>query len=144
VLDNLSWNLGNGKQINFWLDSWCGPPIASSLNIPSFISSNLIVKVSDFIPDHHWFFPTLVLHRFPNINLLIQHATIHVRDTNDKLLWKASSSGIITFKEDFLFKTTGGQHIGWAKKIWSPDIPLTKSMLGWRHMHDRFPIDNKL
>jgi hypothetical protein len=34
ILSNSVWLLGNGKDINFWSDSWCGRPLVEQFNIP--------------------------------------------------------------------------------------------------------------
>lgn len=49
VQSNCGWQLGNGNDINFWLDNWCGVSIASQLNIPTHLHGNLTAKVKDFI-----------------------------------------------------------------------------------------------
>jgi hypothetical protein len=52
IMDNTCWLLGNGTKINFWLHDWCGTilgdmfPISQSQHIQ-------LLKVSDFITDHH-------------------------------------------------------------------------------------------
>lgn len=34
IISNSIWTIGNGREINFWLDDWCGNFLAQSLNIP--------------------------------------------------------------------------------------------------------------
>jgi len=41
INDNCSWIIGNGENINFWLDSWLEKPIASILNLPKNVHSTL-------------------------------------------------------------------------------------------------------
>jgi len=144
ILGNSSWNLGNGNQINFWRDNWCGEPITSSLNLPTFLASNLTAKVCDFIRNYKWYFPLVVQQLFPAITVIAQKVTIPKVDLEDKLLWTPSHSGQLSFKESHLFKTHGGQQLNWAKVIWSPDIPPSKSMLAWRLMQDKIPTNDKL
>jgi len=50
----------------------------------------------------------------------------------------------LTFNEAFLFKYGIGQNIHWAKAIWSPDIPPSKSFLAWRLMHNKVPTYENL
>ena len=66
VLDNIIRNLGNGSKINLWFDTWCGPLIASSLNLPAFISSYLTATVNDFIHNQKWYLPIPVQQFFSN------------------------------------------------------------------------------
>ncbi|MCI46276.1 RNA-directed DNA polymerase (Reverse transcriptase), partial [Trifolium medium] len=34
LMENSSWLLGKGDNINFWLDDWCGAPLVQTLHIP--------------------------------------------------------------------------------------------------------------
>jgi hypothetical protein len=49
--DNCTWLLGDGKDINFWNDSWCGNPLFDQLSILVHISQSLTSTVSDFLVD---------------------------------------------------------------------------------------------
>lgn len=144
VLQNSSWNLGNGTLINFWRDNWCGQPLADSFNLPTFIADNLQAKVCDFIQDYHWNIPDSVSVIFPAIKQLVKQVTIPKFCAEDKRIWTSNISGILSFKDAFLHKTPAAQQFHWAKTIWSPDIPPSKSMLAWRLMHDRLPTDEHL
>jgi hypothetical protein len=52
LMDNTSWLLGRGDNINFWLDEWCGQPLVHTLQIPSHLHQNITAKVEDFIVDN--------------------------------------------------------------------------------------------
>ena len=62
----------------------------------------------------------------------------------DSLNWKHTQNGLLSFKDAFLFKSSKGQKIQWAKTIWSPDIPPSKSILIWRILHNRMPTNENL
>jgi hypothetical protein len=47
--DNTIWLLGNGENINFWTDNWCGTSLVDFFNIPDHISQNLSSAVSDYL-----------------------------------------------------------------------------------------------
>ncbi|GAU28980.1 hypothetical protein TSUD_391800 [Trifolium subterraneum] len=64
--------------------------------------------------------------------------------SQDKLLWKHTDSGDWQLMEAYLFKMQQFQDLYWAKIIWSPDIPPSKSFLAWRLMHDKVPTDENL
>lgn len=51
------------------------------------------------------------------------------------LLWKATNSRELSFKDAFIFKSKIGQQLHWSKTIWSPYTPPSKYMLAWRIMH---------
>jgi hypothetical protein len=57
IRDNSIWLLGNGADINFWLDNWCGVPIAEQLDIPNHLRRSLSASVSDFISNGQWSIP---------------------------------------------------------------------------------------
>jgi hypothetical protein len=48
LLENSTWLIGDGNDINFWSDSWCGKPL-EKLHIPDNITPFLISTVSDFM-----------------------------------------------------------------------------------------------
>jgi len=62
----------------------------------------------------------------------------------DKFVWKSSSTSDLSLKEAFLFKYGACQNIFWAKGLWSPDIPPSKSLTTWRLMHNKLPTDDNL
>jgi hypothetical protein len=51
--------------------------------------------------------------------------------------------GDLQLKEAYVFKNQQFQELNWAKAIWSPDIPPSKSLLVWR-MHEKVPTDENL
>jgi len=141
---NCSWVVGNEEKNNFWLDSWCGDPIVDTLNLPYHLQSNLTATVRDFIHNSHWNFPDFVSNTFLGLRNFFMQITLPLDYKEDKLVWKSSTASDLTFKEAFLFKYGIGQNIHWAKAIWSPDIPSSKSFLSWRLMHDKVPTDENL
>jgi hypothetical protein len=46
--NNTLWLLGNGENINFWNNCWCGAPLSPALQILEAISQNLTSLVSEF------------------------------------------------------------------------------------------------
>jgi len=50
----------------------------------------------------------------------------------------------ISFKEAYLYKSPISQHFQWGKKVWSADIPPSKSLLAWRLMHNKLPTDENM
>jgi len=139
IQSNCAWQVGSGEQINFWLDRWCGDPIASQLNLPVHFQHNLSAKVSDFIVNHQWNFPFSVLISFPELKHLVEQVTIPIELTKDKLVWMKNNTGDLSFKEAFLFKYDTGQNVNWTKSLWCPDIPPSQSLPVWRIMHNKVP-----
>jgi len=129
IIDNSSWLLGNGNNIKFWSDSWCGTTIGEKLNIPSPIVSQMSSKVNDFIIGHQWAIPSSLQNLFPQLCQILDQVSIPQVSLEDKLVWKSSSTRSLSLKEAYLYKAQVGQKIHWAKIIWSPDIPPSKSMM---------------
>jgi hypothetical protein len=101
-------------------------------------------KVNEFIVNGQWRIPFFVLRSFPQVKHLAEQVTIPFEETADKLIWKHSNNGELSFKQAFEFKYGTGQNIKWAKSLWCPEIPPSKSLLVWRIMHRKIPIDDKL
>jgi hypothetical protein len=93
MFDNSIWLLGNGKDINFWNDNWCGPSLSEVFNIPDHISQNLTSSVSDYILNGSWNIPPQLSQKFGTLNLLVQQVTIPLEPSQDLLLWKHTDSG---------------------------------------------------
>jgi hypothetical protein len=80
IMENSVWLLGNGVNINFWNDCWCGEPIFFTLNIPPSISQNLSSSVSDFIHNDSWFLPPQLVQMFPSLNQLVHQVVIPLKE----------------------------------------------------------------
>jgi len=64
ILDDTSWQLGNGEMINFWCDTWYGDPFTSTFNISTHLHNSLNLPVSQFIINNKWCVPQDVLQVF--------------------------------------------------------------------------------
>jgi len=141
---NSSWLLGNGNDINFWTDSWCGSPLASTLNIPNDLHSSLKALVSQFIINSAWSIPPNLLQIFPNLQSFIDDIVIPINDRDDQFIWNHSHDGGLSFKEAYQFHCNAGQNLAWAKCIWNNAIPPSKSTMVWRSLHNKIPTDENL
>lgn len=140
---NVSWLVGDGENINFWKDPWCGTPLFISLNLPQNTLHSLCEKVSDFI-SNFWRNVPFVQAAYPNINQIVNQVTLPSPHREDRWVWNLSNSGDLTFKDEFLHKSPHGQASHWANTIWSVDIPPSKSLTAWRLMHGKLPTDENL
>jgi len=100
--------------------------------------------VGDFIVDRQWNLPADFYVDFPEICKLVQQVIIPIQQVNDKLVWIDTTNGSLSFKDAYVFKDTYTPAIHWAKCIWSPHIPPSKSLLTWRLMNDKMPVDGNL
>jgi ribonuclease HI len=144
IMNNSVWLLGNGTNINFWTDSWCGSPLIEQLNIPVQLGPLLSSTVSDFILNGQWTIPPQLCLMFNNLSSIINKVTIPIEDSQDKLLWKHTDSGDVELKQAYSFKLQQFHDLPWAKLIWNQAIPPSKSLMVWRLMHQKMPTDENL
>jgi hypothetical protein len=144
IMSNSIWLLGNGENINFWNDLWCGIPLSVQFHIPDHISTSLSSKVSDYIVNRGWSIPTFLSQLFPTLISIVNQVIIPLEPCSDSLLWKHTNNGDLNLKEAYLFKTQSWQELPWAKYIWSIELPPSRSFLVWRLFHDKIPTDDHL
>ncbi|MCH97022.1 ribonuclease H protein [Trifolium medium] len=144
ITDNTFWLLGNGEEINFWNDNWCGSIMADHFNVPNHLRKFLSSTVRDYIFNGQWNFPPQMHQHLNNLVCLVQKVTIPLEASQDKLLWKHSDTGELQLNEAYQFKLQQFQDLNWAKAIWNSDIPPSKSLLVWRLMHNKIPTDENL
>jgi ribonuclease HI len=144
LMSNSIWLLGNGENINFWNDPWCGVPLSVQFQIPAHISAALSSKVCDYIVNGGWHIPPYLSQLFPTLNCMVNQIIIPLDPCADSLLWKHTDDGDLHLKDAYLFKTQGWEELSWAKYIWSIDLPPSKSFLVWRLFHDKIPTDEHL
>ncbi|XP_019437071.1 PREDICTED: uncharacterized protein LOC109343269 [Lupinus angustifolius] len=119
IMENSIWLLGNGNNINYWLDNWLGYPLTDLLGIPNPISSVLLAKVANFIHDSSWIIPSWMARLHPEVCQQIVKTPISNASMDDMLAWLHSSDGILTMKEAYLFtKPAQSQHNS-CKHIWN-------------------------
>ncbi|CAJ2670958.1 unnamed protein product [Trifolium pratense] len=104
IMENTIWLLGNGEEINFWNDNWCGAPLADQFNIPFQTSHLLSSTVSDYILNGQWNIPPQLSQAFDNLTSIVHQVIIPMDQSQDKLLWKHTDSGDLELKEAYQFK----------------------------------------
>jgi ribonuclease HI len=144
IAENSIWLLGNGENINFWNDNWCGTILSEHYNIPSQTKQLLTSTVSDYIANGHWAIPPQMELEFLNLSSIVNQAIISLETCPDSLLWQHTDSGSLELKDAYNFKMPQLQDLFWAKYIWSSDIPPSKSFMVWRLMHEKMPTDENL
>lgn len=145
ILNNTSWQLGNGELINFWCDNWCKIPFVDLFNIPPHLHSSLQSTVSQFINNNNWCVPQDILQVFPNLQQSLNLVSIPLIQKEDKFIWKKSHDGNLSFKDAYIFQSASNhQHPSWSKIIWNAAIPPSKSLLTWRILHEKMPTDEHL
>ncbi|GAU43411.1 hypothetical protein TSUD_398880 [Trifolium subterraneum] len=113
-------------------------------HIPSHVGHYLTSTVSDYLVNGQWFFPAFFYQHFNALCGIVQQVTIPIEPAQDKLLWKHTDTCELQLSDAYLFKLQPFQELHWAKLIWNPDIPPSKSLLVWRLMHNKIPTDDNL
>lgn len=101
VLENSSWLLGDGSNINFWNDVWLSKPLNSLLSLPAHLHSSLNAKVKDFPHNNSWFIPSIILQNCPAIAEELKHISIPSFPSKDTRVWCRNESGSLTLKDAF-------------------------------------------
>jgi hypothetical protein len=144
VCSDYTWQIGNGEEINFWLDPWCGDPLVVSLDIPIHIHPSLKAKVKDFIQNHSWKIPNCLLLAYPNLQELVNTISIPSIEKDDNLLWSLSHDGDLSLRDAYSFYCPVGQRANWSKVVWNSSIPPSKSLVFWRCLQHKLPTDDSL
>ncbi|XP_019423031.1 PREDICTED: uncharacterized protein LOC109332502 [Lupinus angustifolius] len=139
--ENAIWLVGDGHQVNFWLDNWIEEPIVDLMNIPLLLQASLKATCASFIDGNHWLIPKLIKDSFPSICSKI--AATKIVD-HDQLIWKASADGSLSMKMAYSTFSHNHNSLSWSKLIWTDFIPPSKSFLVWRLIHARLPTDENL
>jgi hypothetical protein len=75
VLENSHFIIGDGSNVRFWSDIWCGDqPLAETLNVPEMQTSSL--KVRDVIHNHQWLLTPDLETNFPNLKHYLEQIII--------------------------------------------------------------------
>jgi len=87
VNENSVWIVGNGNDINLWLDNWMGTPLVSLLNTPVHMYSSLTAKLSSLMVNGKWQIPKPLID-FPTVAEQTLNITLPVTPLPDKRVWK--------------------------------------------------------
>lgn len=108
------------------------------------IQRYLGASVSEFINQASWVIPQSLLSYSPGLAATINLIHIPRCGDKDQLIWQHTDSGALTFKDAFLFSQPRGIALHWAKLIWNPFIPPSKTFILWRLIHNKLPTDEHL
>ena len=84
ILNNSTWQLGNGETINFWCNSWFGEAFVSAFNIPTHTHNYLQSSVSHYIINNKWNVPTPITNVYPTLQQKLRLITIPIIPKEDK------------------------------------------------------------
>ena len=122
VKENSVWIVGNGKDINLWLDNWMGTPLVVMLNTPTRMLPSLTMRLDAVINNGKWKIPSPLVD-YPNVAEAILKITLPVSPLPDKKIWKHAPDGVFTSKLTHLFMCPPLARLDWPDVIWRSCIP---------------------
>ncbi|CAJ2634326.1 unnamed protein product [Trifolium pratense] len=133
------WQLGDGKNINFWLDKWA--PCGSSLMLNAtqqFVDTTLTVKDVVTI-NGHWNIDFIKAHLPPDkANQVLAIPAPMEADGPDSLGWKGTSTRHFTVQSAYEHQCQNLNHIeGDWQKIWDWKGPHKLQNFMWIAAHER-------
>lgn len=143
VNENSVWIIGNGNNINLWLDNWLGTSFVSLLNILMHMYTSLTVKVATVIADGKWQIPRPLID-FPAVAEQALNITLPVSPLPDKRVWKHATDGVLTARLAHMFLRPTLIRLDWPAVIWRTCIPPSHSFVFWRMMLSKLPTDENL
>ncbi|XP_057785445.1 uncharacterized protein LOC131002988 [Salvia miltiorrhiza] len=134
--------IGDGVNTLFWTDDWLGYRLCDRLSVPSYLHGLLTYSVADYYFDDCWHFSENFVLNFPEIvcDILILPMT----SGPDTRFWKPSLSGNVTSALAFANSCHKFPKVSWGKWIWDAAIPVRRSLVCWRIIHDRIPTMDRL
>lgn len=112
---------------------------------PPDLHNNLNATLDSYIHNFRRRVPQEILIACPILQQKLKLVSIPNTYKEDKLIWKQSHDGNLSFKDAFIFQTSPqSQNISWAKVIWNTAIPPSKSLLVWRILLKKVPTDDIL
>lgn len=144
VISNSTWQIGDGKHINFWTDTWLARPIVEILQLPVQLHKSLHAIVVDFIHDNAWLIPPVLVEKYPNLANAISQVSIPVFSDIDHLVWIGNDSGSLNLKQANLHLHPPKDVGPWSKLIWNSTLPPSRSFLIWRLMYNKLSANENL
>ncbi|XP_057803363.1 uncharacterized protein LOC131018665 [Salvia miltiorrhiza] len=133
--------IGSGRETLFWMDDWLGYLLVDKCGVPFFVRDTLRHTVADYFFDGCWHFTQEFVNAFPQIVCDILLVPIGDSDTR---FWKPSLQGKVTSALAFAHHGQKFPQVSWGSWIWEPFIPVRRSLVCWRLLHDRMPTYDRL
>ncbi|XP_057795996.1 uncharacterized protein LOC131012095 [Salvia miltiorrhiza] len=134
--------IGDGTTTNFWCDDWLGYKISEKCKVPLYVLDLLEHSVADYFYDGVWHFTQDFINAFPEIvgDILV----LPIGEGSDTRYWKPSLHGTVTAALAFANHCHRFPRVCWGSWIWKPYIPVKRSLVCWRVLHDRLPTYDRL
>ncbi|XP_057770242.1 uncharacterized protein LOC130990061 [Salvia miltiorrhiza] len=129
--------VNRGDSTYFWRDDWLGYKLVDKLSIPHFMHDYLQFSVQDYYYDGLWHFSASFVNKFPDI--VADILLVPMGEEQDARFWKHSLKGEVSAALAFSSKCHRFPKVKWGKWIWEGYIPVRRSILCWRVLHERLP-----
>ncbi|XP_057779759.1 uncharacterized protein LOC130998351 [Salvia miltiorrhiza] len=128
LVENSYSYIGDGTATNFW--------------VPHYVQDLLRHSVADYFYDGVWHFTQDFINAFPEIvgDILV----LHIGEDSDTRYWKPSIHGTVTVALAFSNQCHRFPRVSWGSWIWKNYIPVRRSLVCWRILHDHLPTYDRL
>ncbi|XP_057790991.1 uncharacterized protein LOC131008108 [Salvia miltiorrhiza] len=137
LVDDTDCYVGEGTSINFWIDDWLGYSLVKRCGVPDFLLQTLTCSVADYFYEGIWHFTQNFINVFPEI--VCDILLLLVGEGSDDRFWKSSVHGTVSATAAFSKRCHGFPYVKWGSWIWENFIPVRRSLLCWRLIHNRLP-----
>lgn len=141
--ENFEWIIGNGNNINLWLDNWMGTPLVTLFNVPPSMFPTLDEKLDSIIVHGKWQIPKPLID-FPTVAENALKIMLLVTPLADRRIWKNAADGVLSAKLAYQALLPPVVTLDWATDIWRKCIPPSHSFVFWRLMLLKLPTDENL
>jgi len=149
IKQGIRWKVGNGRNINFWTDTWCADkPLASTLGLDCGPLSDAELRVSDFItPEKQWDTAKLQQYLPPDLIQRVHSIPLPYSNVTDSFCWGLTGSGEFSIKSATwkAHENLGYIQPPWQFKwIWKLDVMPKIRIFTWQLCHNALPVKDTL
>jgi len=127
-------------MISFRKDVWCSlSPLMESLWLPPMLG--LKAKLCDA-----WFKGLSLPKQLPLLcpQLLQWLKNLHIGNIDDVPIWANKDDGFLTVKAAKNYLNQYTLQLEWSKFIWTNNIPRARSLIIWKYLQNRLPLDSRI
>lgn len=140
------YKLGNGSNIKFWSDRWCGESSLQQSFLEVFDMSNCTnLAVRDCFVDTNWNWNRILgdnIENFQGLNPSVSEikekvSQFKVEHGPDIMLWRWSPTGQFTVRSTYVALSDGATRDRRSSKIWKLRVPLKVKVFCWLVLRKR-------
>ncbi|XP_056695811.1 uncharacterized protein [Spinacia oleracea] len=138
----IRWKIGNGKDINFWLDNWAmKKSLLTALNKSVDIVDTELMVADFILPSKEWDLPKLLTFLPLSLVQKIKGIAIPSLDIIDTPIWGPTTSGEFSVKSaTWIAHDIPDGLARWEYRwIWNLDIPPKIQIFLWQICHNSIP-----